>query len=485
MTRWTRGVGALVATIAVVGILVVVALISTAYHHAWDLTANRRQSLSHESRRALATLPRDVALLAFSLTGRDQPVKDLLRQYADASPRIRYEIIDPQREVGKARQYEITSADTIAVVSGSRRETLTFADEEKLTNAILKVTREGSRKVYFTTGHGERQIDDVSEPGLDRLTSALEDAGYATAALNLATAAGVPEDADAVVVAGPGADLLEPEPERLRRYLERGGHLMVLAEPTRTPTPKVATLVKPYGIELRDMILIEPNLRILPDPLAVVVDQFGSHPITSGRGNRGFVALLPIARPVIPADQPPAGVQLSWLARSSTTSWATPTDAVKPGARLGFDARRDLKGPVTVAVAATFPATAAAGGGSASGASPTASPAATTSPAAGRPAAEAGETSTPRGRLVVVGDVDLASNQFLGFQANRDLVVGAVSWLASENAVLSIGKPQGGVSPLFLTPGQNLAALLVAFLLPVGTAAVGVATWLSRRRRHG
>ncbi|HWP35133.1 MAG TPA: GldG family protein, partial [Thermodesulfobacteriota bacterium] len=362
MSRASRIAAAAVATLAVIGILVVVELISIRYHYTWDLTANRRHSLSEASRRALAGLDRDVTILAFYVEARPgrQQAEDLLVQYRNASPRIRYELIDPQRQVGLARQHQVTTDETMVVLAGNgeRRETVTFPDEEKLTNAILKVTRAGPRTVYVTTGHGERQLDETAERGLSRLKAALEDAGYKVAPLNLATAAAVPDDADVLVVAGPRADLLEPEAERLRRYLERGGHLLVLADVDvpQAPLPRLAGILKGYGIELRDAVLIEPNLRLaLPDPLVAIVEQFATHPATSGLAKGGLAALLPIARPVLPADKAPEGVeQLTWLARSSATSWATPVSAFTPGARLGFDAKRDLKGPVTVAAAATF-----------------------------------------------------------------------------------------------------------------------------------
>lgn len=486
MTRWARATGALVATLAVLGILTVIALISIRYHYTWDLTANRRQSLSEESRRALARLPRDVTLLAFYLAGQDQEAKDLLTQYANASSRVRYELIDPQREPAKARDYRAAGA-TVVVLAGDKRELVSFPDEERLTNAILKAAREGARKVYFATGHGERGLDDVSERGLSRLKSTLEDAGYAAASLNLAAASAVPDDADALVMAGPRADLLKSEAERLQDYLRRGGHLLVLADLPDAPTPELAALVQRYGIDLPAAVLVEPNVRLeVPDPRVAIVEQFGAHPVTSGLDRSGYAGLMPIARPVIPAEKAPEGVELTWLARTTPTSWASPIDLSKPGARVAFrfDPRRDRKGPVTVAVAATFkPGAAASGAAGATPAAP-AQPAADAKPAAAATAGADDHKATRTGRLVVVGDADFASNQFFGWPANRELVVGAVSWLASEEAILSIAPRSATTSPLLLTPGQSLVALIVAFVLPLGVAAAGVATWLSRRRRH-
>lgn len=477
MNRTAYGLGALVGTLAVVAILVVAALISQRAYQTWDLTANKRQSLSPESLRALEALKADVSLLAFYLEGEggQREAQDLLKQYANASRKIRYEMIDPRKQVGRTEQYRVTSNETVVIEKGSRRETVTFPDEAKLTNAILKVTREGQRKVYFTTGHGERQIDDPSERGLARLKTTLEDAGYATAAVNVGTVAAVPEDADVVVMAGPRVDVLPSEAERLRAYLEKGGHLLLLADLPEAATPQLAGLVQPYGIELRNAVILEPNISLVnPDPLVAVVETFGSHAITSGLRDRSFAGYLPIARPVIPADQPPAGTELAWLARTTASSWATPVDPARRNERVQtrFDPKRDLKGPVTVAVAATLPAA----GAPQPAASPETSASPAPSPAAG---AEAG-----RGRLVVVGDVDFAANQLIGHPANRELVVSSVAWLASADAILSIAERSPTASPLFLSAGQRLVAFLVWLGLPALVTAAGLASWASRRRRH-
>ncbi|HWP34452.1 MAG TPA: hypothetical protein VNM66_02545, partial [Thermodesulfobacteriota bacterium] len=114
-----------------------------------------------------------------------------------------------------------------------------------------------------------------------------------------------------------------------------------------------------------------------------------------------------------------------------------------------------------------------------------ASPAAAPSPqAAASPSPSPQPAAAERkGRLVVIGDADFASNQWFGHPANRELVVGALAWLAAEEAILSIQRPEAVSAPLFLTPAQSAAALLVAFLLPLGAAGAGVAVWLVRRRR--
>ena len=62
----------------------------------------------------------------------------------------------------------------------------------------------------------------------------------------------VPADASVLVVAGPTSDFLPPEGEMLKRYLARGGHVLVLLdppEPKSGPMPVLEGLLKEWAIE--------------------------------------------------------------------------------------------------------------------------------------------------------------------------------------------------------------------------------------------
>ena len=60
-----------------------------------------------------------------------------------------------------ARQYGFESYGTVALESTlkdgeKKQEKIQDLDEEKLTNALIRVTRPGKRVVYFLKGHGEK-----------------------------------------------------------------------------------------------------------------------------------------------------------------------------------------------------------------------------------------------------------------------------------------------------------------------------------------
>src|SRR5262249_52820841 len=101
--------------------------------------------------------------------------------------------------------------------------------------ALLKVLRE-AHVAYFTVGHGElnEQKGDAAEgrtaKGLRKL---FESQNYSVKDMGLTQRLGreTPAHATAVVVLGPTQPCLPEEVASLRRYAERGGHLLLALDP--------------------------------------------------------------------------------------------------------------------------------------------------------------------------------------------------------------------------------------------------------------
>src|SRR5262249_58175241 len=96
-----------------------------------------------------------------------------------------------------------------AMGDGGRRVVVAALPEEELAGGVLRAVRGESRRVLFTTGHGERA------PGGDpasygRLTSALGAENYTAGGISLLDGP-VPTGTDLLIVAGPKHDFLAPE----------------------------------------------------------------------------------------------------------------------------------------------------------------------------------------------------------------------------------------------------------------------------------
>ncbi len=436
-----------------------------AFRHPWryDATEKRIHTLSEQTNSVVRGLDKPVELLAFLQAGDPsrEEIEDLLARYRAASPRIAWRIVDPEREPQLADQLRVTrkgvlvarSGEASAQTSGDPNVGIT---EGAVTNLILKVTRPGPHLVHVLTGHGEPSPDDQQTPaGLGLLADALREQNFEVRRLLLATEPEVPADAAVVLVAGPRKPLLEHEVAALRRYLDRGGRLLLLLDPGEASG--VEALLADYRIAVGDDVIVDreqiPFLgaRLGLDP---IVESFPPHGV-----NRGFEerVLFRQARSVESRTEGGIpGVEARVIAETRTGSWAEKAwrDMLRTG-RVSQDAE-DRDGPVPVAVAAERPAPTEAG--------------------------EAGTSPDRRARLVVVGDADWVRNGQIGDFFNREWALNVVEWLSGQEDLVAERPRTFRASRLEMTQAgfSNLFRLSV-LLAPEALVILGLGVWWRRR----
>jgi gliding motility-associatede transport system auxiliary component len=460
------GAGATVTILLALGAVVFANALSMRHNTRWDLTENRRNTLSPQTIQLLRGLKAPVQAIAFfrSDTPGKRTAEDLLNQYASRSGgKFSWRLEDTDKAPGLAREYGVETYGTVVLKTGDgtpRIEKVLDAEEEKLTNALLKVTRSGKRVVYMLKGHGEREIGNTERGGLSQAKEQMEKANYEVKELILAREPKVPDDASLVIVAAPRTDLFPQELAALDGYIDHGGKVCFMATPFAGEG--LAKYLQKYGVVLDDDVVIELNpLGQLfgVGPLVPIINQYESHPITRDLG--GVMTLFPLTRSVEAAKTPPKGVSLSPLARTSPQSWGETDKSVFDKGQAKHDPG-EKTGPLPVVIAATI--------------DPPAEEKAESKPA--------GEDKTPtKSRIVVVGTADFVSNQFLGAQGNRDFFLNVVSWLAEQEDLISIRPKDTRQNPIVLTAAQsNLVLWLPLFVLPGAVLAGGIMVMVSRRR---
>ena len=442
------GLNAAVAIVLVFGVIGLVEALSYRHNARLDLTENRRHSLSPQTVQLLRGLKTEVNAVGFFRS--DQPGKrvaeDLFKQYArHAGPKFTWKVVDPDREPALARRYGIESYGTVVLETKARSEKVTDAEEEKLTNGLLKLTREGKRTVYVLQGHGEAELGNTERPGFSEAKAAMEKANYDVKPLALARQGKVPDDAAVIVIAGPRTELFPPEVDALDGYLGKGGKLLLMVNPPfpqRVQDDAVKKLAARYGIDLGDNLVVElsPIGRVFGiGPEIPIVQQYEPHPITRDLG--GVTTLFPLTRTVTPVKTLPAGVNVQPLAKTSPDSWGENSRQEIESGQVKPDAD-EPKGPLPIAAVATKDKT----------------------------------------RLVVYGTSNVATNQFLNLQGNRDFFLNAVSWLAEEEDQISIRPKDTKQTPVFLSSQQAQAVFWLPVVILPGLALVGGVVALARRR---
>ena len=172
--------------------------------------------------------------------------------------------------------------------------------EVALTQAIVKLTRQEQKKVYFLDGHNERPIegDKAAEgDGMKDAAEALRNENYQVETLLLAAKGEVPADAN-VVIDG-RADAAAPRDASTRRSSatrERGGALLVLIDP-RAGTDLGVDLAK-WGVEVGDDVIVDRVQGMFGRPTTPFAAEYGDHEITRELGD---ATLFHVARSVQPA----------------------------------------------------------------------------------------------------------------------------------------------------------------------------------------
>jgi ABC-type uncharacterized transport system involved in gliding motility auxiliary subunit len=455
--RSTRaGINAAVSIIAFAAILIFLQTLASRHSARFDLTSNKRFSLSLQTDKILKNLSKDVRFSCFFKSDAPQKAQlaDLFKEFAAVNPRVKYAFIDPDKDPVAAKRYEIREYGTIVAESGGAEERISEITEEKITNAILKVTRETKKVLYCLVGHGEKSIDDTQAVGLNQMKQAIESEGYAIKNL-LTLRDSIPSDCTVLMVPGPEKDIFPAEREMIDCFLSEGGKLLLLVDPV-TDLPQIDSLVASFGIEITNSIIIDRFGKLLAgNYLTPIVNKYGKHPITEDFRHASF---FPQARAFVLTKNKPKGVQTQVLASTGESAYAeTNIDDVLKG-KTQYESAEDIMGPVDVAVVATKEG----------------------SP---RPAVIGPTNKARYGRIVAFGDSDFASNAYLGLSGNRDLIMNAIGWLAEEEDLVSVRAKNPVSQPVVLNVRQGRIVFWLPVVgLPALIAVIGVLVLINRRR---
>ncbi|MBY0399415.1 GldG family protein [Myxococcota bacterium] len=483
------GTSAILGAVFTIAILGILAFLSTRHAHRFDVSESKVHTLSDQTKTLLAKLDQDVQITAFFAESEAPPVRDLLDRYAFENPeKVELSFVEPNDAPGMIEELGIGTEELsrgvvrLALASGEST-TLTEFTESAVTNALQKLVKSKDKTIYFLTGHNERRIEpgpeDQAQPEIPghppapksdhatgpdsygRAADALVNETYQVASLLLATQADVPADAAAVVIAGPTRPFLDGELAALGRYVERGGALFVAVDP-RAQT-NLYTLLQGFGVLLGDDVVVDRALAIFGQATSPLAQEYdGGHEITRVLREP---TLFPMVRSV--ELDPAVASDFSVLVRTSRDSWAErDLDAWRETGRAELE-ESDLLGPVPIAVAGT-PRVPPSGGVDA--------PAAPAVP----------EAEKKPGRLVVFGDSDFATNQYLDDLRNRDLFVNSVNWLAGEVESITLRPNVSRASSFEMTQDQfRFLQFLSLLVVPEAIAVVGVLVWWSRRKVQG
>jgi ABC-type uncharacterized transport system involved in gliding motility auxiliary subunit len=465
-------------------LLVIVNYLGWKYHHRFDWTASSLYTLSDKSENVIKKLKRDVEFVVFVSPENQlyEPVKELLAQYDAASQRVSVRIVDAEKKPVEAQQlvqqYGISSAGVV-VVSGKDRRVIDVADlaemdysgmqmgqppqmtgfkgEQLFTGALLQLDEGRKPKVLFTTGHGEHSLDDRDVHGFASIQDLLGPDNFQLEEWASLGKSEVPPGTDLVVIAGPTNAFLKPELDALTVYLNNGGRILAMVDPTlgqANGSGIVATgltdWLAGYGVKLDDDIVVDPP-NVLPTYSAQVffANEYGDQAITKPLAQSRLPVLFNMARSVGKAAAAGSGLQVTELLHTSAEGWGE--NNLVQLEKVGKDGA-DVQGPVPLGVAVER---------------------------------RTDQNTAKKSRLVVFGDSDFATNQLVqGNPANAVLLSNSLNWLAERESLITLPPKKTEQVRLTLTSGERQALYaLVCALLPGLAVVCGALVYVRRRRR--
>jgi ABC-type uncharacterized transport system involved in gliding motility auxiliary subunit len=415
----------------------------------WDMTEEKLNTLSPQTVKVLERLDSDLELIGFFKNTADENAQknkfnDFARLYQAQSYRVKVSFVDPVRRPDIKSQHGVEVSGVVVVSYKDRRNTIAEFSEQSLTNAIVRVTRERRKTLYFLNGHGEVDIFSDEARGGSSLKQALEDVKYRVEPLNLLKSGTVPEEADVLAIVGPARKLLKKELTAIKKYLGKGGRVFLCLDPQKEHG--LGEFLKGRGIGFDNIFLLGDKRIHNAAALVPGLVYSQEHPITKVFSNSENSATLFFkASSLSREDSLDQGTELEPLVRTGLVYQREKLEGGwRPFNPNNEKAKSEIVGMTTKAKI--------------SGA-------------------------TKKYVIVAFGDSDFLTNQYVFQLFNRDLVLNVFAHLAKVDDLISIRPKRMKVSKQIMTRTQKWLLTFGLYIpLPVSLVMLSFLIW--RRRRN-
>ncbi|HXU62393.1 MAG TPA: GldG family protein [Polyangia bacterium] len=521
-----------------IGAIVAVNLIGTRLFKRVDLTQNKVYTLSQASKDVVRNLPDYMTVKAYishdlppELTNVSRYVRDLLDDYRTYSKgKLRFEAFDPdsdkkveeeanackveklQIQVMRSQKFEVgTYYLGLCFQYQGKNEAIPEIGQieglEYQVSSLIKRMTQKKRKVAFTTGHGE---SDLSQ-GFQALKHVIEQE-FDSTTVNPSSNP-IPEDVDALVVGGPKQPFDDKGRKEIDGFLMKGRGAIFLVDgmalsaprggmPQMAAQPKIGQandtklneLLEKYGFKVDDDFVFDKQnvpgpvdvggrkmLKNLPVFVGVKTDAGDKDQSVLAGVNAvvfPFPSSVELVGPLAGGKPQMPGARLWTLAATSPEAWKqtgffffTPMGNIEEGKEHGvFGLAYAYQGTLKSAFA------------------PAAQPGMSLPPDQSQPS----ESKKPV-RLVVVGDSDFASDEYLQlarylpfYQGGAQMLFNAISWTMEDEALTPVRSKTVAARPIEVSSDGTVAAVKAINIagVPLLFIGFGIARWRIRRARR-
>lgn len=442
--------------ISTIGML---AWMSNHYTYQFDLTANKRHSLSNSSIDLLNVLDKEIIVHAYATDDvTKKAISEVISRYQQIKNNFKLRLLNPDIDIDQAQQDGVVMDKPYAFVIhyNRRMEHIDSLSEQAISNALLRLNRRDNQQVVFLNGHGERDINSNDNRAYATLHQQLKEMGFNLQTINLLEQP-LPDSTKLLVIAAPVHDYLSGEIEQINKYIESGGNLFWLTDPGELYG--LDKLASSLGLQFQDGIILDnnPSLRQtlnIDSPAIIPVTGYSQHVITN---TIRYNTLFPLVRGISPLTNKNTvnNWQIEALFNSTDNSW---TETSELSEEMVFNANSgDIAGPITIAAALNR---------------------ATSS----QNNHQVKNSKTQR--IVVIGDSDFLSDTYIGAGANLNLGLNIFNWLIGDDDFISIESKPSPDTKLQLDETQLMIIGFGFFLIiPLILLGTGFRIWYVRKNR--
>lgn len=414
----------------------------------FDLTREKRNSLTDQTVRVLELIKSPLKMTLFSKREEWGAILNILKMYQANSSKITINAVDTDLRPDLVKAKGITANGTVILSYNNKESSFQITDELSVTNALLKILREEKTILYFSVGHQELTCTDTSPEGISILCEKLRSQNYEVRTINLAEVKEIPKDATAVFVLGPIAAFFEDESKRLEDYLARGGSLFLALAPAFKSElyDNLTNLAKPYGLTLGKDVVVDRNSTVSGGEatIPIISTYEEGHPITAGFN---FRTVFPLSSSVSTLEGNDSAALLA-MTSPFPGSWAESDLKGVTEGTAKFEEKKDRKGPIGLL-----------GVGE-----------------------KVGQEGNSDSRFVLLGSSSFLVNAYQAQSGNTTLFLNSASWMLNDEGIMSFNRPGTEEFPVILS-AQHIQLIFVISILLVPIIFFGAGIFVYRRRR--
>ncbi|WCL50033.1 Gldg family protein [Leptospira sp. GIMC2001] len=463
--------------IILIPILIAVNYIAVQRNYNFDLSESGKYSLSPISKSILRELSKDIEIIAFyprpleadgpggSLAlARIRPnLEIMLDQYSASSSKIKVRFINADVETDLLSGFGQVSNGLVLV--RSKKENLVSEQspyveekvsvkeqsdlntlERRLTSAIINVSTP-KRKAYFTSANGERYgtaFQNLTNEKIGQFVTGLTYLNFQIKELGFSEnwpAESIPDDADLLVIVGPTVPFNDKSQTAILNYVnQRNG--------------KVFISLEPQGKEDMNWLLGKAGVKFNPTQLSqtegragfLVARDFPSHPISESLPKKEQGVVFPFVGSFETFTQPniPFDFTSKFIMESIPDTFLDP----KGTGKLDSNSNKSKFNLAVILQSISNK-----------------------------------EESKLEGRVAVFSGTSWITDQFIGYNMNRSMALGTITWLYQNSVLNEIPEKKEEIKTINLTDKQKLMVWVIGmFLYPGSIILIGSYFVVSRRK---